>query len=312
MPQDWTDYRLDGCVLEKQPVRAPELHLDETSLPGRVDLRAECPPVEDQGPIGACTANAVVGALEYLQRRGGLDHIDLSRLFVYYNARQLGDCTDVDSGTCLSHVLAGVLAHGACEESLWPNHADKVTVRPSQACYDNAQQHQAIEFAMTPLGERTMQAVARGLPVVFTTFMPRSYYDAAADTGEAPPPGTAQGPVDVGHCMLIVGYDTGGQYWIARNSWGESWGDGGYFRIPFLTLQAYSVPEHFWVIGAISQTSGLHLVGPSMAQATATIAAEAPRQMSARLRELRQTLRTDISDRIETARRDFRSRLRGE
>ena len=119
------------------------------------------------------------------------------------------------------------------------------------------------------------------------------------------PPGGA-------HSMLIVGYDLEGEYWIVRNSWGEGWGDGGYFRIPFQTLEAYAVPEHFWVIGAISQKSGLRVVGPSMAQSAATITQNAPDQMRARLQKLRQSLRSDIKDRLDTSRRDFRSRLRGE
>jgi hypothetical protein len=35
------------------------------------------------------------------------------------------------------------------------------------------------------------------------------------------------------HFVLIVGYDDGEQCWIAKNSWGPSWGEGGYFRIAY-------------------------------------------------------------------------------
>jgi C1A family cysteine protease len=34
-------------------------------LPARVDLRAGCPPVCDQGQLCSCTANAIAGAIQF-------------------------------------------------------------------------------------------------------------------------------------------------------------------------------------------------------------------------------------------------------
>jgi C1A family cysteine protease len=44
--------------------------------------------------------------------------------------------------------------------------------------------------------------------------------------------GTYQG----GHAVLIVGYDHTYQYFIVKNSWGDDWGEAGYFKIAYSQL----------------------------------------------------------------------------
>jgi C1A family cysteine protease len=58
-------------------------------LPSQVDLRTGCSRVEDQGQLGSCTANALVGNLEFLEKKAGRRVTNLSRLFVYYNERDM-------------------------------------------------------------------------------------------------------------------------------------------------------------------------------------------------------------------------------
>ncbi|MGL4743155.1 MAG: C1 family peptidase [Dermatophilaceae bacterium] len=36
-----------------------------------------------------------------------------------------------------------------------------------------------------------------------------------------------------GHCVSIIGWDDALGCWIAKNSWGTGWGEGGYFRIGY-------------------------------------------------------------------------------
>jgi C1A family cysteine protease len=67
-------------------------------LPVKVDLRPFCPQVEDQGQLGSCTANALAGALEFLERKDNVAFEDFSRLFIYYNERAIEHTIQSDSG----------------------------------------------------------------------------------------------------------------------------------------------------------------------------------------------------------------------
>src|SRR5262245_9280310 len=65
----------DGDDLERRPFRA---RVPLASLPARVDLRPWMTKVEEQGALGSCTSNALVGALEYLEHRESGSRVDLS------------------------------------------------------------------------------------------------------------------------------------------------------------------------------------------------------------------------------------------
>src|SRR5437899_1077840 len=88
-------------------------------LPAKVDLRPSCSPVEDQGQLGSCTANALAGAMEFLQVKGSQPYTDLSRLFVYYYERQAEGTVGYDSGAQLRTGIKVLAKQDACAESLW-------------------------------------------------------------------------------------------------------------------------------------------------------------------------------------------------
>ncbi|MEL7453928.1 MAG: C1 family peptidase [Pseudomonadota bacterium] len=312
-PSPWSRYSLRGCIFETNKRPAPTLNTPKLRLPDRVDLRMNCPPVENQLRTNSCVANAVVGALEYHQKKAGLALTDLSRLFVYYNARSLSNSEAQDGGSYIHHGMAAVLAYGACEATVWPFEEGSVTARPSDNCYQNARQYDAVQYARTPRGESAMTALAQGLPIVFGIFVPGDYYDAAAQTGVMPRPDQVT-PVQPpsGHAMLIVGYDTSDRTYLVRNSWSSQWADGGYCRIPFETMEAWSDPEDFWTIGAIEQASGFKLTGPSMVDAMKGLGVDTERLSigGQSMGRLRSDLRSRLSSDLESAKRDFRDRLR--
>jgi C1A family cysteine protease len=55
-----------------------------------------------------------------------------------------------------------------------------------------------------------------------------------------------------GHAVLAVGYDDAQQRFLVRNSWGDGWGMGGYFTMPYTYLTERSLSSDFWAILQIS------------------------------------------------------------
>jgi len=56
-----------------------------------------------------------------------------------------------------------------------------------------------------------------------------------------------------GHAVLCIGYDDDEQMFIVRNSWGESWGLGGYFKMPYAFLTDPDLASDFWIVETISR-----------------------------------------------------------
>lgn len=314
MPEPLSNFALNGSLIEPNPAPAPTLEVTPGSLPERVDLRQFCSPVENQGKTRSCVANAVVSALELHQIKAGMPLTDMSRLFVYYNSRALAGRQNVDGGTFVQHAMASLLALGCCEEKLWPFNPAMINTKPTQACYMNASSNQALQFARSPHGQGALSVLAEGLPLVFSLFAPVPYYVVAAKTGTMPRPDQIQTPpVPVGHAMLIVGYDLADRTYLVRNSFGTDFGENGYCRIPFETLDVWGAPTEYWTIGAIEKTAGFKLTGPSMTDTLADLGATGSddENPASGLDKMRSDLRSRMSSDLETSKRDFRSRLRG-
>lgn len=206
-------------------------------LPPKVDLRGFMTPVEDQGELSSCVANAVAGAYEYLvKRHRGDDAYDVSRLFIYYNARANGsDDPGDDAGAVIADAIESLRAKGACSEETWPYEADSVNEEPSEDAYDEASSFLVEDMALVPTTlDAWRNALAEGYPIVFGISLFESF-DKHKKRGFVPMPSAkeASRASHGGHAMLCVGYSDPDRMFIVRNSWGTSWGDAGYCFIPY-------------------------------------------------------------------------------
>src|SRR5947209_4159901 len=137
------------------------------SPPAKVDLRSKCSPVEDQGQLGSCTANALVGALEFLENKDGAAFVDLSRLFLYYNERVIEGTVDSDSGAFLRYGIKSLANQGVCPEPEWPYRIGDFRNKPAPKCYTDAADHQITSYRRILTTDEMRTCLADGYPFVF-------------------------------------------------------------------------------------------------------------------------------------------------
>ena len=202
-------------------------------LPSECDLRPSMPPVYDQGQLGSCTGNAIAGAMEYERDRQGLPDFVPSRLFVYYNERALEGTVSSDSGAVIRDGIKVVNSDGVCPETLWPYDIGMFAVKPPKRCFVAAATDKAVQYeAIQTLGD-LKDAIASNLSVVFGFTVYQSFESpAVAQSGVLPMPKPHEATVG-GHAVVAVGYNDSKNQVIVRNSWGASWGDQGYFYMPY-------------------------------------------------------------------------------
>jgi C1A family cysteine protease len=243
----WTPDLPDGRdLLYAAPVAALE------ALPAKVDLRKDCPEVYDQGQLGSCTANAIGAALEFDQMKQKQKAFVPSRLFIYYNERDMEGTAESDSGAQIRDGIKSVAKLGAPKEDSWPYDIDKFRDKPPKPAYSEGAKHQAIRYLrLSQTLNQLKGCLADGSPFTFGFVVYESFESQeVAKSGQAPMPHASEKPLG-GHAVLAVGYDEDEQTFLVRNSWGEGWGMKGYFTLPYPYLLQASLSRDFWTIRSV-------------------------------------------------------------
>lgn len=217
-------------------------------LPKRVDLRPYCSGIEDQGPLGSCTGNAIAGALEFLEVRKGMKYTDISRLFIYYNERVYINEVREDSGAYIRDGIKSIRKIGAAAEAVWPYDIDKFADKPSDMAYADAAARKFNSYHRILTLGGMMNCLAEGFPFVFGFTVYSSFMSAdVASTGvvSMPKPWERE---EGGHAVMAVGYDRKKRHFIVRNSWGADWGQSGYFTMPFDYLADRNLSDDMWTV----------------------------------------------------------------
>jgi C1A family cysteine protease len=266
---DFRDYTTKEVSRDLETLKLAKVK--DASIPPKMDLKKWCSPIENQGSIGSCTANAGVALVEYLERKATGKHIDASRLFLYKTTRNLLHWTG-DTGGFLRSAMGAMVLFGVPPEEYWPYDEAKYDEEPPAFCYAFAQSYQAIKYyRLDPPGrskervlKRIKSNIAGNLPSMFGFAVYNSIRQAGV-SGQIPFP-TATERRTGGHAVVAIGYDdnkeitntgrggetTKGALKI-RNSWGTGWGEDGYGWLPYdyvikgLAVDWWSVISNEWL-----------------------------------------------------------------
>ena len=221
-------------------------------LPDAVDLRPMCPPVWDQGNIGSCVAHAVAAAVMFDRMKQGLvPQFTPARLFIYFNARKMeGTDPQDDSGCQIRDAIKSVASQGDCPETEWPYaDDDSYANTPTPQCYEDALKYKAVTYESVSQNALDLKScLADGYPIAFGISVFESFEsDEVAKTGIVPMPGANESMVG-GHGIVGVGYNSTSNSYLCRNSWGDQWGQAGYFWLPAAYVKNPDLASDFWTV----------------------------------------------------------------
>jgi Papain family cysteine protease len=235
----------------------PKLELAERpALPAKATVEMNLlPAIWDQGATGSCTGHGTARALMFARAKQGLPFLDLSRLFPYYNARVAEGTQGQDSGAVIADVIAASQRLGDCPYIDLPTEVSLVTVPPTQTAIAAAIQHKALTATRVwgadsaGLAYHVKHCISQlGLPVVFGFTVYQSFEsDAVAKSGIVPMPGQNE-QVLGGHCVVAVGYNDETQMVECDNSWGDGWGIGGTFQMPYAYIFDSDMADDFHAV----------------------------------------------------------------
>jgi hypothetical protein len=229
---------------------------DPQQLPAVVDHRREGTegPVRNQGSAPACTAFATATAVDHALLRSSAPATAVSVMEIWsrYHSPHVG--------TSLSSTVGVPLG----PESQWPFSAAEATswvpcsdyAKPPRAgCdkpVDDARVRTVESHAVGQLTETQYlgapdvalleSELAAGQDVIVALELPAAFVPTGRPGARYVPHYTQSAGADAGHALVLAGYARlpHGVYFLAHNSWGTSWGDGGYAWIHETTLTQWS------------------------------------------------------------------------
>ncbi len=229
---------------------------DPSVLPRVSDHRLEGTegPTRNQGSAPACTAFATATALDHALIRWSGHQTPASTMQIW--ARYHSPSVET---SLLSNVGQPI-----GPEQVWPFNAQEALTwvpcsdvpkssktkcglpvndpRLTKLAASSLGEFTEVEYLATPVDTKTVQAkIAAGQDIIIGMELPPAFVPKGRAGARYIPHYTKSAGPDAGHALVLAGYAElpHGTYFLAHNSWGPSWGDGGYAWIHEATLSAW-------------------------------------------------------------------------
>lgn len=182
--------------------------------------------IKNQGQCPSCEAYGLVAALETIiqYQLGYTFNCDLSEAHLFFYSG--GTC---EWGVNVSHAAEYLVEYGVPDEGCFPD-----PLRSYDPPLDSVSgwEERTVKIKSWGWVENNEDAIKSALiehgPLVicFPVYQDFIYYKRGVYRHRW---GDRQG----GHLVALVGYDDNEQCWILKNSWGDQWGDNGWFKMRY-------------------------------------------------------------------------------
>ena len=189
-------------------------------------------PILNQGSEGACTGFGLATVANYLllRRRVLPDKVPVSPRMVYEMARRYDEWPGEEySGSSARGAMKGWHKHGVCADNEWVYHLGPDDKKGLTDARTSDAQHRPLGayFRVNHTDLVAMHSAIAEVGVLYATASVHEGWRNVTADGEIRQSPTLLG----GHAFAIVAYDDQG-FWL-QNSWGPTWGRGGFARISY-------------------------------------------------------------------------------
>jgi len=193
-------------------------------------------PVKNQGSCGSCWAFGAVGAVEAkinIDANNPSMDVDLSEQHLVASCcSNCGDC----GGGYPTGALNYIKSPGLPNETCFPYKAHNCACAPCDGWEDHVwtiEDYKPVDHTT----DAFKTALRQHGPMVVVIRVPDDWFYY---TGGIYEPVSSSDEVGwANHCVVLVGYNDPGGYWIIKNSWGPNWGEDGYAKVKYGNLEQY-------------------------------------------------------------------------